>query len=234
MTESTPPPASLPGSPSATAKEWPAVAWLVVLFVFFASMVFSGGRWASRWSRPASAESGPTGLPPSRSGRLGPFALTNQAGRRFTSGDVAHHWLAVSFVFTSCSSSCLQVSQNLATFRDRHQADPEIRIVSFSVDPRTDSPAVLATFGQRYGAQTGSWDLLTGPQDELYTLLENSFLDRTAPEEYNPMPGRFRNVDHVALVDPKGHVVGLFNGMKPDLADRLDAAMKANATVHSR
>ena len=53
---------------------------------------------------------------------------------------------------------------------------PDVRLVSLTVDPRDDTPAVLAKYGERFGADTNRWLLLTGDRTTLYGLIGASFL----------------------------------------------------------
>jgi len=90
----------------------------------------------------------------------------------------------------------------------------DVRLVSLTVDPRTDTPPVLAEFGIKFGADTNRWFLLTGDKDPLYELIETSFLQREPLTADNLMPGGFVGVERIALVDPAGNVRRYFDGMK--------------------
>ncbi len=46
-----------------------------------------------------------------------------------------------------------------------------IRLVSFTVDPDTDSPETLQEYARRYGADPRRWRFATGDKAGLYRLL---------------------------------------------------------------
>ena len=51
-----------------------------------------------------------------------------------------------------------------------------MKLVSFTVDPAHDTPAVLAEYGKHFGAKPGVWFFLTGPEDALHHLSRDVFM----------------------------------------------------------
>lgn len=158
------------------------------------------------------------------------FQLTNTAGQVVSRADLAGDILVVNFVFTSCSLSCLGVNYQMADLQRRLADASDVKLVSLSVDPRTDSPTVLGDFSQRFGADAGRWMFLTGDKGQLYRLLETSFLAKS-PDLDQFIPGGFLNTDRIMLVDPRGNVCASFNGLATNAADRvMDEIAKLRAT----
>lgn len=148
--------------------------------------------------------------------QLGAFAFTNQAGQLITQAEVQNKLLVVNFVHTSCSISCLQVNERMSEVQ-RLTADQEnVQLLSFTVDPGTDTPPVLAKFGEKFGADATRWSLLTGKKSELYALIESSFLKRDTLHPASPMPGGFQDTDRIAVVDRDGKVRRYFDGLRPE------------------
>jgi len=52
---------------------------------------------------------------------------------------------------------------------------PEIRMVSFTVDPSRDTAEVLAKYAQKFGADENRWWFLTGERQALYDLSIKGF-----------------------------------------------------------
>lgn len=154
--------------------------------------------------------------PPDQARHLGAFAFTDQTGRTVTAAEVAGKFAVVNFIHTSCSISCLQVNERMAEVQRLTAGQEEVRLLSFTVDPRTDTPPVLAEFGQKFGADAARWSLLTGNKAELYALIETSFLKREPLVRDNPMPGGFHDVDRIAVVDRAGRVRRYFDGMRAE------------------
>ncbi len=177
------------------------VAAMLVVFVVAAIFV----------TRPAPPPKAPG--EPDRARSLGDFRLTDRTGREVTRADLREKFLVVNFVFTSCTVSCAQVNQRMAEVQKLVAGHDNVRLVSFTVDPGTDTPAVLSQFGAQFGADTNRWLLLTGDKQRLYELIEDSFLKRD-PElaMLSPMPGGFVGADRIVVVDRTGRIRRYFDG----------------------
>jgi protein SCO1 len=158
---------------------------------------------------------GREGFAPKQERRLADFRLTDRTGREVARADAAGKFLVVNFVFTSCSVSCLLVNQQMAEVQRLTAGQPDVQLLSLTVDPRTDTPPVLAQFAARFGADTNRWLFLTGDKAQLYGLIETSFLAREPFTQDSPMPGGFAGTERIALVDRTGRVRRYFDGMKP-------------------
>jgi cytochrome oxidase Cu insertion factor (SCO1/SenC/PrrC family) len=154
------------------------------------------------------------GIPPDRPRQLAGFALTDRTGRTVTREELEGKVLAVSFLFTSCASTCPAVSQRMAQVQRLTAGEPDVRLVSFTVDPRSDTPPVLAQWGAQYGADTNRWLMLTGPKPVLQDLIGASFLTTNSGDVFGPMPCNFTGLERIALVDKHGRVRLYFNGMR--------------------
>ena len=154
------------------------------------------------------------GLPPDQERRLAPFVLTDAAGRTVTRADFTGKILVVSFLFTSCSLTCPEVTRHMAEIQRLTASDDRVRLVSITVDPRSDTPPVLARWGVRFGADTNRWFLLTGDKAGLHGLIARSFLPQDNNDPFNSMPGHFTGTDRIALVDQQGRVRIFFDGLR--------------------
>lgn len=93
----------------------------------------------------------PTAPPLAGASIGGPFALTDQDGRRVTDKDFAGKYRIMYFGYTSCPDVCPTDMQTLgAALRALDAKDPAVsrRIVPIfvTVDPARDDPATLKTF----------------------------------------------------------------------------------------
>jgi protein SCO1/2 len=122
------------------------------------------------------------------------------------------------FVFTSCTDICPLLTATMAQVRDdlrqaKLLGDKAV-IVSFSVDPEHDTPEVLATYGERFGAVPSEWRFLTGERQAVDELLIGGFkVGRPPPQARTP--GGTPEIIHTnrfALIDPKGQVRALYGG----------------------
>lgn len=174
------------------------------------------------------------GTPPDQPRELVGFSLTDRTGRTVTRADLDGKFLAVNFVFTGCSSTCLEVNRRMAEIQTLTAGQPDVKLVSLTVDPRTDTPPVLAEFGSRFGADTNRWLLLTGDKPALYELIEKSFLPRDPNDPYNFMPGGFTHTERIAVVDNHGRLRAFFDGMKPETSQAVaDTINQLRANTNS-
>jgi protein SCO1/2 len=74
----------------------------------------------------------------------------------------------INSMFTSCNSVCPPMTMNLQRIQDwlGDRLGKEVVILSFSVDPATDSPQTLKAFANKYHARPG-WHFLTGKKENL-------------------------------------------------------------------
>ncbi len=142
------------------------------------------------------------------------FSLIERSGRKVTKKDLlGKPWVAC-FVFTRCAGPCPRVSgQFYQLQKDLKEAD--FRLVTFTVDPKNDTPEVLSRYAESVGADPDKWLFLTGDQKEIFHLIEKSFL---MPVQENTGPARKPGFEvihttNVMLVDKEGHVLGKYNAV---------------------
>jgi len=93
------------------------------------------------------------------------FPLIDQDGRALRTGDLRGKVVAIDFIYTRCPlpDVCPRLSANFALlqrqFRDR--APDSLVLLSVTVDPDFDTPAVLAAYARRWAAGP-AWRFLTG------------------------------------------------------------------------
>ena len=81
---------------------------------------------------------------------------------------------------------------------------PGVKLVSFTVDPKHDTPAVLAAYATRYHAEPGRWFFLTGEQAALETLCRNGF-------KLGDVDGSLVHSTRFVLVDRHSRVRGFYS-----------------------
>ena len=157
-------------------------------------------------------------IPPDRPRQLVNFTLTDRTGRTVTRSELDGKILVVDFLFTSCSLTCPAVNSQMARIQQLTTNQPDVRLVSLTVDPRDDTPAVLEKYGQRFGADINRWFFLTGEKSVLYHLIGNSFLSQDLNDPFSYMPGDFSHTERIAVMDAHGHLRGYFDGLNQNTA----------------
>jgi protein SCO1/2 len=157
-------------------------------------------------------------IAPDHPRQLANFALSDCTGRPVTRRDLDGKIVVVDFLFTGCTLTCPAVSGQMAQIQQLTTNQPDVKLVSLTVDPRDDTPAVLEKYGERFGADASRWLFLTGDKGELYRLIGTSFLAPDTNNQFGFMAGNFAHTERIALVDSQGRLCGYFDGLNLNTA----------------
>jgi len=153
------------------------------------------------------------------------FQLTERSGRTVTGADLAGRYLVVHLLYTGCSAGCALLGQRMAEVQQLVGTAPDVRLVSITVDPRTDTPAVLSRYADNLKADHDRWLFLTGDKRDIYRLVETSI--EPPWEQKGPIiPDSFPDTDRLYLVDPSGLVRLSFDGMHRRVATAIAAELE--------
>jgi protein SCO1/2 len=163
-------------------------------------------------------DSKPAFIQPDHPRSLVDFTLTDSSGHAVTRANLDGKILVVDFLLTSCSLTCPVVNTQMAQIQQLTTNQPDIKLVSITVDPRDDTPTVLQKYGARFGADTNRWLFLTGQKASLYNLIGKSFLAQDLNDPFNNMPGNFSHTERIAVMDAHGNLRGYFDGLNQNTA----------------
>jgi len=94
------------------------------------------------------------------------FQLTDQEGRVVRAADLRGKVLAIDFIYTRCPlpDVCPRLAANFAALQRRfaQHLGRDLMLLSVTVDPDFDTPAVLADYARRWSADSFGWRFLTG------------------------------------------------------------------------
>ncbi len=163
---------------------------------------------------------------PDRPRRLIEFSLTDQTGQTVTRKDFSGKFLVVGFVFTSCSITCPVVSHKMEHIQALTAGQPDVKLVSLTVDPVDDTVPVLKQYSGHFGASPSHWSFLTGDTATVRNLIGTSFLATDTSSEFAYMPGNFAHIERIVVVDPEGRVQKYYNGLNEGVADAVITEIK--------
>jgi len=155
------------------------------------------------------------------------FDLIDQDNRPVNLGTVSGKpWIA-DFVFTHCAGPCPIMTGKMASLRRRIPED--VRLVSFTVDPERDTPAVLKEYAGKLNGDEPRWRFVTGSKDTIYNLAAKMFLTAIPATADAPII----HDQHFVLVDGEGKVRGLYHSTDEEAMEALkrDAAALAGTTT---
>lgn len=146
--------------------------------------------------------------------KVNPFEFTNQKEEDVSLEDLKGEvWLA-QFIFTNCTTVCGPMMHNMAVLQDGliEEGVEDYKIVSFTVDPRTDTPEKLQEYLELFAPTDESkWEMLTGyRQETIMELAKKSFMTIVA-DDPNGSDQVIHGVSFI-LVDQAGNVVKMYNG----------------------
>jgi protein SCO1/2 len=207
------------------------VAWLVGRAAFWALLVGVGFSWPVIWSLRT-----PLPPPPPALSTLPAFELTDQAGQPFGSRDLAGRVWIASFVFTRCPDACPALVRVLARIQGRaRNLEPAFHLVTFTVDPEHDTPAVLAAYARGARASPRMWTFLTGRTEAVrQAVVEGLHVSMGAAP--GAAPADVSHGTSLVLVDGRGRVRGIYDPEAPDVVDRVvrDAGLLINREAGGR
>jgi protein SCO1/2 len=144
------------------------------------------------------------------------FTLIDQEGRSVSSDDLRGKAYVCDFIFTTCGSACPLMSHEMAEIQQ--QTPPQIQLVSFTVNPEHDTPAVLREYAASYGADLSRWHFLTGTREQMSQVAVNMKIQK--PDEPNPTVA---HSERFFLVDGDGDVRGIYSREDPEAMKALIA-----------
>jgi cytochrome oxidase Cu insertion factor (SCO1/SenC/PrrC family) len=154
------------------------------------------------------------------------FVLEDQRGETVSLIDLhGTVWIA-DFISTRDTDTSARVTRRLADLAKEVASNStlkDVKLVSFSVDPDFDRPAVLRQYASVVGADQGRWMFLTGARSVVRALMRDAFkLPASDPDDEQKPIVRDQ---HVVIVDRAGRVRGSFDAFDDDARKRMDAML---------
>jgi len=150
-----------------------------------------------------------------------PFSFTNQDGKTVTGHDLAGKVYVAEYFFTTCKSICPIMNTNMRDIYKAYQDEPGFVIVSHTCDPETDSVQRLKKYADSLKVNTARWWFVTGRKDSLYLTARNSYLLDDAANNLQNLEDEFLHTQFFALVDKKGQVRKIYDGLKKEELTQL-------------
>src|SRR5207245_9957692 len=130
---------------------------------------------------------------------------------------VRRHLGLLHTIYTSCPAACPLLTQRMAVLQtrltDAALFPAQVNLVSVTVDPDRDSPAVLAHYARAFTANPPGWRMLRSDRDRLGPVLAsydewtrrlpNGDIDHPARLHLIDRAGRVREIYSLGLFDEK-------------------------------
>lgn len=141
------------------------------------------------------------------------FELTNQDARSFGSQELKGKIWIADFIFTTCPGPCPLISSRMSEMQ-RPLENSDVHLVTFTVDPETDTPEVLRGYAERLHARPGRWEFLTGEKEAIFKVTQEGF--KLPIVEGAGENGELVHSARAVLVDRRGTIRGYYDITAPD------------------
>jgi protein SCO1/2 len=143
------------------------------------------------------------------------FALVDQTGARFDSALLKGRIWVADFMYTACPGPCPMMSHHMRQIAEAS----DVMLISFTVDPDHDTPAVLAAYSRHYPVAPGRWWFLTGARAELNDLGLNAF-------HLNSVDGSLVHNTRFVLVDGRMRIRAYYETLEDRFRPQLLADIR--------
>lgn len=141
---------------------------------------------------------------------VAPFKLSAHTGNEFSSEALRGKIYVTDFFFATCPTICPKMNMQMKRVQEAYKDDPEISLVSFTVNPEKDTVEALAAYAVEYGVIPGKWVFLTGDKKQIYDLARYSFFITAMKGDGGP--DDFVHSEKIVLIDKDSRIRGYYDG----------------------
>lgn len=141
------------------------------------------------------------------------FSLIGRDGRTVTKADLLGHVWVADFIFTTCAGPCPMLSLRMRSLQKSiREFEGRVKLVSFSVDPEYDQPAILRAYAKRHEADPNLWWFLTNNDEQaMHEFVKSGFLQAVSPAARG---GAIIHSTQFVIVDRKGRIRSWYDGLE--------------------
>jgi protein SCO1 len=150
--------------------------------------------------------------------KIGNFSFINQNGDSVTQAKTNGKVYVADFFFSSCPTICPKVKRQMKRIYTQYERNEEFIMISHSIDTKFDTVGRLHWYAEKMNAKAPMWNFVTGKKEDIYKIAYDYLL--TALEDKNA-EGGFDHSGALALIDRKGHIRGLYDGLDESKIDIL-------------
>jgi enediyne biosynthesis protein E4 len=152
-------------------------------------------------------------------GSVPDFSLTERGGKILSLSDLRNAIWIADFIYTNCTDTCPMQTAAMAQLQDQLPNQIDLKLVSFSVDPERDTPAVLSEYAARYKADARRWLFLTGDKKQVAHLVQDGFRLSAVPAD--DASGAVLHSTRFVLVDRQSRIRGYYDSRDREALQRL-------------
>ena len=160
-------------------------------------------------------------------GRVADFALVDQSSAPVDRAALdGQPWVA-NFVFTRCAQVCPRLTERMRAVQAlARESDRGLRLVTFSVDPEHDEPAVLKSYAKSFGADFTNWSFLTGSEASIEAIARSFAVALPGTTDPSKPDFGILHSGHLVLVDGRGRIRGYYPSSEDGVEKRILADLQ--------
>ncbi len=147
------------------------------------------------------------------------FSFVSQYGDTVTAKTLDNKIYVADFFFTSCPTICPKMKVQLKRVYEKFKGNPNVMLLSHTIDPAHDSVPVLKEFAQNLGITGRQWLFVTGDREKIYDIGQSSYM--VTAQADSSAPGGVVHSGAFILVDKAKHIRGIYDGTTEAGVDKL-------------
>jgi protein SCO1/2 len=158
----------------------------------------------------------------SRYGAVPDFLLVERSGKPVSLRDLRGKVWVADFIYTTCKDTCPLQSAEMSKLQDQWSDKPNLKLVSFSIDPDRDTPQVLSSYALNFKADPNHWLFLTGEKEQISRLIQEGFRLSAAPvTESGSQDQVILHSPRFVLIDKETQIRGYYDSRDAEALGRL-------------
>lgn len=146
------------------------------------------------------------------------WTFVNQDSITVSNTDLSDVVYVSDFFFRSCPTICPKVAREMKKVYTEFLDNPNVKFVSFTLDPKRDTPEKLKEYAANLGVDDSKWWFIHGDKEKIYELtagyMQIGFED-------DSVPGGFDHSGKLILTDKAGHIRSFSEGTEPGDTPKL-------------
>jgi len=155
-----------------------------------------------------------------------PFRFVNQLGDTVTEAALTNHITVANYFFATCHGICPHMNGNVKKLYNTYKGNQDLFFLSHTCQPENDSEPVLKHYSDSIGADGKQWQFVTGNKLQLYGMARESYHIDDPKNNVGDINDQFLHSQFIALVDRKGQVRGIYDGLKDSEMQQLAIDIK--------
>jgi len=146
------------------------------------------------------------------------FEFVNQDSMAITNNTFEGKAYISDHFFISCPTICPKLSKSMLRIHDKFKADPNLLLLSHSIDTKYDTIPRLKKYATNLGVTSEKWHFVTGEKDAILNIAEDYF---NVALEDTDAPGGYNHSGRLILVDKDRRIRAFCDGTDAESVDEF-------------